>query len=305
MGFFSRLKGSSKAQEAEQERAEASSSNGPTPPPYMPAGDDRDSEDAPDYERPLYASGGSAMAKFPPTFNIYFSWKSMSKFHIGTSREAQSFIVASHWGWYARKPPITIYNGLSTDDPILVQAGPIKAKMSQECTITVPSRPDRPAPPLELKAGYIYESWKDSRYRFNIRVPSRGNDADGKALAPQDETFEWRTSSGEEVRAPNGGSRMSSGWKLVWVTGPEAGEGGKRKERELGFTSDGREVVAVAAHNTMGKSITKPLRFAFMGTGLTGTLGEDWEAVAVATALQLWWMYQMTNAAAAASASSG
>lgn len=74
-----------------------------------------------------------------------------------------------------------------------------------------------------------------------------------------------------------------------------AGEGGNRKGREVGFTSDGMEIVAVVVLDW--KSMSKGMRFAFMNTGLTGTFGEEWEIVALLTGWQLWLLaatYMMT-----------
>ena len=49
--------------------------------------------------------------------------------------------------------------------------------------------------------------------------------------------------------------------------------------------------------------MTKGFRIAFMGTGLTGTLGETWEIVTIASALQLWYLdYQGSVAASGANA---
>lgn len=300
MGLGSLLKGrSSKADEAAEDGHQSSSSSRDVPPPYARGQDDSD-EPAPDYERPLYANAGSAMAKMPPSFNVYTSWKSTTKFHLGTSRDEKLFAGSTYWGWFAVKPPVTIYDGPTIDHPMLAQVGPVKANRTQECIITLPSRPGSSLAPLQVKAGYVFETWRHWHYTFTLLVPSRGRDANGKELPPQEETFQWRTSAGEEVREQNDGSKWSSGWKLVWITGPEVGEGGKRKDRETGFASDGREVVAVAANNAKGWSLTKPLRFSFIGTGLTGTLGEQWELMAVASVLELWWMYQMTVAASSA-----
>ncbi|KAH7353209.1 hypothetical protein B0T11DRAFT_286431 [Plectosphaerella cucumerina] len=302
MGLGSLLKGrSSKAEEAARESGQSSSTQQIPPPPYS-TGHDNNDEPAPDYERPLYANTGSAMAKMPPSFNLYTSWKSMSKFHIGPSRDEKLFAGSTSWGWFAQKPPVTIYDGPTTDDPMLAQVGPVKANKTQECIITLPARANSPLGHLEIKAGYVFETWRHWHYTFTMRVPARGLDEHGKALPSQEETFQWRTSAGEEVRMQNDGSKLSSGWKLVWITGPEVGEGGKRGDRENGFASDGREVVAVAAHNVKGWSMTKPLKFSFIGTGLTGTLGEQWELMAVASVLELWWMYQMTVAASSAAA---
>ncbi|KAK1597119.1 uncharacterized protein LY79DRAFT_508261 [Colletotrichum navitas] len=58
-------------------------------------------------------------------------------------------------------------------------------------------------------------------------------------------------------------------WKQLYFLGPKS----------FGYSSDGKEVVAVLARSTSW-SMTKTYKFAFLGTGLTGTLSEDWETAA-------------------------
>lgn len=64
----------------------------------------------------------------------------------------------------------------------------------------------------------------------------------------------------------------------------------KQKARPPGVTSDGREVVAVWALNTMSMTMTKALKFEYMGSAARGELGERWEIMAVVTALRLWYL---------------
>ena len=73
--------------------------------------------------------------------------------------------------------------------------------------------------------------------------------------------------------------------------------GRSRKERDRGYTSDGLEVVAVIAHNASW-SMTKGFRFAFKGSGLTGTFGELWEILVVLSALEMWYLDAQKSAAA-------
>lgn len=92
--------------------------------------------------------------------------------------------------------------------------------------------------------------------------------------------FEWPNSRGEEVKdlRPDRG-----GWKLVSM----AGRSPTAREPSKGFTSDGFEVVAVVAWN-ITKSMTKGMKFSFVGRGATGQFGETWEAVVVLMLLQLY-----------------
>lgn len=317
MGLRSLLKGgSSKADEAAQD-AEASSAQGTAaPPPYVPAAEDANApkapvlppgydeddedEDAPEYSLPIFRGDSSvapATRKFPPEFNLYSSWKSWSTLSLGPSKEDKLFAVTVNWGWYARKAPVTIRDGPERDDPVLAQAGPFGYDKTLPCTIAVPTRPSHPNPSghasnlpvdLEVRCAYHFHTWRKWAYRFEMPVGNPGEGGKVAADLPR-ETFEWRYSSSKELRALNDGSGSSIGG------GGDQGKGkgkGKSKRAE-GFATDGSEVVAVLAHST-GIKMTKPVRFAFLGTGLTGTLGESWEAVAVASGLQLWF-YQLNS----------
>jgi hypothetical protein len=209
----------------------------------------------------------------------------MSKLHIGLSKDDQRYLVTCSWNIFSSKSPLVIHNGLSADDQPLVEVGPVKAKASQDHVITVHSRAGRPGPPLNVDAGFKAKSWRQWNITFTVPILAHGEG--GEQLPLREEEFQWRTTTGEEVRLVTGGNRWSSGWKLVWLTGPELGDG-------VGFGSDGCEVVAVAAGPE--KAMMNVLRLVYMGTGLTGTLGADWEAVVAASALQLWWYNTQTGA---------
>ncbi|WPH01516.1 Hypothetical protein R9X50_00436200 [Acrodontium crateriforme] len=118
-------------------------------------------------------------------------------------------------------------------------------------------------------------------FTFIVPVPSKG----GGAKYP--EKFEWRQSRGAEVKSA-ASSKYTTGWKLVRLSNENAtGVGGRRKDREIGETSDGKEVVAVWA-NYAKMSMTKVACFQFCGTGATGELGDEWTLMAVLSVLRLW-----------------
>ncbi|OTB09805.1 hypothetical protein K445DRAFT_17288 [Daldinia sp. EC12] len=106
------------------------------------------------------------------------------------------------------------------------------------------------------------------------------------------EKFEWRPSEGKEVQEM---FRHAKGYKLVRLksVGPGAGKGGKRKDRQLDETSDGKEVVAVWATK---KSLVpsnlrmdvKPFKFELRASGKSGELGSEFGYFALATALRIW-----------------
>lgn len=127
-------------------------------------------------------------------------------------------------------------------------------------------------------------------YTFEVHVGPKGT---------MRERFEWRKSRGKEIKELAG---HSYGWKLVRLAGPvNSLDGRSRKEREYGYTSDGLEVVALIAHNASW-SMNKGFRFASMGSGLTGTMGENWVIIVVTSALQLWYIDVQGNAATTSAA---
>lgn len=243
----------------------------------------------PDYEPPVHhnATGTStrlqpATRKFPPVLNGYFKWTSTTC-HLGPSADEKLFAVKMNWAWFSKEPPITLHDGPSESHPILGQASGLKPTKTMDCTVTIPSgmTPMNPDAPIATGAALKYTSWKDAQYVFSILVPP----IPGSKDPGQMETFEWRPTHGAEAR-DLGGGRWSTGYKLVHMTGSPS-EGGKRKEREMGTASDGREIVAIII-NGSAFSMSKGVQFAFLGTGLTGVFGEAWEVTAVVSGLQLW-----------------
>lgn len=318
-----------------QEHAAATTTSSLPPPPYTPDVPSRPyhdeeerqrqqnkEEEAPEYSRPDFHSlvDDKAMSlapatnKFPPSFAVYTPPMRFSgPFYLGTPDDKKQFAFSVKWGYFTCKNPITIHDGSSNKDPILGQASGMTPNRSCDCTITVPRHnhnlnagpaDSSAAADLVVRAGYVHESWRKSAFTFTMPVPAAAS-ASGGAVShsdpPQHETFQWRNSHGGEIREVERFNFLCGGWKLVRTTGPETRAGGARKEREAGFASDGCEVVAVMANSSNCiSSMTKPIKFAFMGSGLTGVLGQEWEVVAVTTALQLWWAQVQTSVVTAA-----
>jgi hypothetical protein len=112
-------------------------------------------------------------------------------------------------------------------------------------------------------------------YSFAIEVGPGGN-------GPR-ERFEWRRSRGDVIASLGG---HYYGWKLVRMNQGAPG-GGNTAFAPGGFRdSRGNEVVAAWTMGD-GRSLTKVAHFRFMGTGLTGLLGERWAIMVVITGLAL------------------
>lgn len=219
---------------------------------------------------------------FPPTFNGYYSWSSLSTFHLGTSATHKSHAVKVHASLFSSKQTLALHAGPTTDThPVLARVE------SRGCgsgfVVTVPAQGMDAVVRVEgVRKGMLSEV-----LRFEVEV---GGEKGGR------EGFEWRCSRGEDVRGVAQG--CSFGWKLVRL-GDGGGVGGVGEAGGHAVASDGREIVAVVAHNASW-SATKGLRFAFLGAGLAGAFGEVWELVAVASALKLWYrdVQQMASAGA-------
>lgn len=105
------------------------------------------------------------------------------------------------------------------------------------------------------------------------------------------ETFEWRHSTGEAVRRTG----RRSGYKLVRLS-TDAGDGAGGE-----LATGGGEVLAVIAGHAGPRAWVKGIKgpkgmgrlrasgvFMFQGSGAQGVLGEEWQLVAVVTAMGIW-----------------
>ncbi|KAK2002362.1 hypothetical protein LX36DRAFT_652289 [Colletotrichum falcatum] len=200
--------------------------------------------------------------QFPPAFNVYM----------------QSFSRTMVLGEHQNQPiyAMSLHHGLSSSPPIVLHSGPTNTfpplasveyhSFSPRMSIMLPSAPRGSpggAPVIELESKLDFPS---SSYYFEMGVGPN---------CERLEQFEWRPSSGEAIAMLDGRSR---GWKLVRLAqsaGPAAFRG-----------SDGKEVVA--AWTDAQISLSKQAKFAFMGSGLTGELGERWAVMAVVSGLAIY-----------------
>ncbi|KEY74932.1 hypothetical protein S7711_01283 [Stachybotrys chartarum IBT 7711] len=243
---------------------------------------------------------GSGMTKLPPAFSVYFNHKDLSEFTLGTSSSRIFCKVLTNWNKPDAAFSLIFHDGPMHEAPILATTGDVVMSHGQEATITLPNRSEIAAAGQqggEFKARFEKARWGNYHFVFSIVVPGS---SDSKTPAQQ-ETFEWRSTRGDEIKnldfdiTSSKGKKASGadGWKLVRMT-PQVSKsgaglsGGRYKEQDTSFTSDGKEVVALLGQARSWK-LNNPLRFEFVGTGSTGVLGRDWEVVSVATGLLLFW----------------
>lgn len=130
---------------------------------------------------------------------------------------------------------------------------------------------------------------KTRTFTFIVDVP------DGKGGLAE-ETFEWRTSRGKEVRDLD---KYHVGWKLVRCGKEEplaphpsssssssSSPASSHRNRPRGISSDGKQVLA-AFVTEFTWSTQRDVKFQFVGRGSSGELGPLWAIMTVATACRI------------------
>ncbi|TQN71644.1 hypothetical protein CSHISOI_03887 [Colletotrichum shisoi] len=261
------------------------------PPSYV-----SDHQEAPAYHNPRfnYAATDSstlvpATARFPPTFSCYGQWKWKQLYTLGPSSDEKLFAVSFDTKLFSKKQSLFLHGGSSDKAPIIATTSRKAHGWHDRATITLHiDNGDGQEIQLERPEN---AGWTKSEVRaFRIEVR--------KGVV---EEFQWRTSHGDEIKELAG---HSYGWKLVHMGQPQHGGGGGGGEQSFGYTSDGHEVVAVLAHN-MSWSMTKGYNFGFLGTGLTGIWGAEWETAAVISGFWLWHLALTKAGASSSSAAAG
>ncbi|KAI1195880.1 hypothetical protein F5X97DRAFT_326108 [Nemania serpens] len=222
------------------------------------------------------SSGAGAISgvrsNFPPVLNAYFH-PFMSTFHLGEKKDKPCFAVRMHSG-FTKSPNLVLHDGPSDKDPVLAT---VARKTLTAFALTAPTREgiahDSESQTVTMS---VHVGLKHKTYRFIADV--------GAGRQTQSEEFEWRSSHGSEVKELGG---YKWGWKLVRLSSPPLGTGGDRATRASGSTGDGLEVVAVWAHNN-SLSMSKVLKFEFLGSARTGMLGDRGRALALMSALTIW-----------------
>ncbi|KAI1635865.1 hypothetical protein F4809DRAFT_663545 [Biscogniauxia mediterranea] len=275
---------------SKDELAYTSSYNqGPAPPPYAEC----DPTSAPvTVPAPAYEAGGpstststSVRSKFPPALNAYVHQKLTSTtFHLGETQDAPLFAGELHSGW-SGKPEALLRAGPGERDPVLATASAENKWTARN--VVVMAGNGRPGEMARIEVTTHYKL-RNSNASFAMDV--------GPGKDRRREEFEWRYSGGSEIKGLEG---ERWGWKLVRLSEDTGAGGGERSARPAGSTSDGKEVVAVWTHNASW-SMKKAFKFQFLGSGLTGVLGDRWAAAVLVSAIRMWWLETQIRASNAA-----
>lgn len=217
--------------------------------------------------------------QFPPSFNIYLSSNILyqKRYALGEHKDTPLYAISVHTG-LSGNPDVILRTGTSPSSAPLATA--LFKTFSSDMILAIPPL-TASQPPTEIRM--VAASWPTRSWSFAVEVTR----PDGGLRR---EPFEWRHSSGDEVKTLSG---WGTGWKLVH-TGP-GGLGTGSGPR----SGEGNEVVALFAVPAM--SITKAVEFRFVGSGMTGEFGERWAVTAVISALGIWEKEKRRNAGAAAS----
>ncbi|KAH9986114.1 hypothetical protein F4779DRAFT_611931 [Xylariaceae sp. FL0662B] len=262
------------------------------PPPYTErdrAAQYTDGLVAPSYSEASASTSPANIAgvkpRFPPTLNGYLQKGGMSRtLLLGEHAEKPLHAVIMHSGWTS-KPELILHTGPSSTDPVLATAINESRWTNKHVMVELlASEGPKTAVKITQNAGWRHVTWS-----FSVDV--------GLGKDTRRENFEWRHSRSGEIRDLD---KYSWGWKLVRLGSEDAARGGDRATRSVGATSDGKEVVAVwAIHGKM--SMNKAFKFQYLGSAVTGMLGETFATVALMSALKMWYQEYMVGAATSAS----
>lgn len=231
--------------------------------------------------------------QFPPTINLYresFPGVLQRRHHLGEHQATPLYAVAVSAGFAGLRASLVLHNGPTENHAPL--AAVTYEHWGNRMRVDLPPLPPPPggrgagappprAAPVELQTpGVMTPSF--GYFRFRIEVPRPAGGAAGVETAWVKEAYEWRRSNSLAIGGLGGASQ---GWKLVRLA-DELPPGGLSVAGTGPPSGDGHEVVAVCTAAVM--SMTKLWKFCFLGTGVSGALGERWAVMAVVTGLILW-----------------
>lgn len=247
----------------------------PPPPAYSPRGADEATQGSGAGIRGTIASdfpmSSSAFLyrPIPPLMNAYYPFKITRTCHLGDSTNHKLYAVSSYAGLDNKGPGgpcIVLCNGPSEQDPPLAVAGEAENWNAQSTTSVITLPPLSPGVDTaqkwttssvpEIMRAHLTDDRRIASFRFSVEV-------DQKDGGYQREEFEWRKRSKDQLDG------FKNGFELV------------RRN------SVPQDVVAIIGFKGM-VSFSKPFKIEFVGSGVTGKLGDRWSIMVIITALRLW-----------------
>ncbi|KAI0599018.1 hypothetical protein F4775DRAFT_552559 [Biscogniauxia sp. FL1348] len=191
---------------------------------------------------------------------------------LGSHEDKPIYAVSHHTGWYGQ-PDMILHNGPSEALPMLAATQRSSTFGDRQyCIIILPPLPGSALDSSQEILRLNYD-WPMITFRFTVEIgatPERWHR----------EGFEWRHSYRMVASVLDG---VGDGWKLVRLS---TADRGKTQERRPEAASDGGEIVAVWGYAR--KSLTKAMKFSFLGSGASGVLGDRWALTTVMTALRMY-----------------
>ncbi|KAF7555561.1 hypothetical protein G7Z17_g2046 [Cylindrodendrum hubeiense] len=264
----------------------------------------------PDLKPLVRSCDSSPYLSLRPTLTAHYQWKMTRTYHLGNGDNQKMFAISNYAGLTGRGPDragVVMFNGPSEKDPVLAAAGetlnPLDAH-ALESVINLSILPGREVS-LEkddegvatelLRAGLMGDQ-KTVVFRFSIEVSHELGKGRETAMDLPREEFEWRMTNKEEM----GEKEHSHEFKLFRLERPASqGDG---KDSAVSLAKDGSEPVAVASWKRL-MALSKPFNIEFIGSGIKD-LGDRWAAMAVITALRIWFLDQSGRATSSFIASS-
>ncbi|KAF4976372.1 hypothetical protein FZEAL_6948 [Fusarium zealandicum] len=242
---------------------------------------------------PPQISAASAQRGIPPVIQVSYkkSWTKILAL-LGEPDSDPIYSVSLPGGWYG---DLIFHDGPDDEQPELARATR-EGKWGADFSIALPQIPD--AGSSNGRETLRYKVGRRERYWFGMEV--------GEGANRHIERFEWRRSHGKDIKSVG---QSSWGWKLVRIGGgtqKEADSGSDDEQtRKDGFTSDGKEIVAVWADAKSWKGVSKVGEFQLRGSGATGELGTQWALMAIVSYMCMWQktMQSATSAGTAAAVS--
>ncbi|KAL7629520.1 hypothetical protein AAE478_001041 [Parahypoxylon ruwenzoriense] len=270
---------------------------GPIAPPYTEeaSGSNSQPTDAPPDYHVVVATGAgrpsSPYRPFPPVMHARYQWKLTGTFHLCDEKpDDRLFAVSTHTGFSGELPRVMLHHGPSDKHPVLAAAceerpvGKID-KYSPNSVIQLPALvPNTDSEELVteiMQAHTVGETGVG--YEFSVEV--------GHGDKMTREKFEWR-----KTKKGSDGEFKEGGFKLLRLSSRHAqgsnssNSGDATCSSNEAATEDGYEVVALFKWNKTLMNLVHPFELRFVGSALSGSLGERWGLMAVVTALRLWWL---------------
>lgn len=255
----------------------------------------------PDYEGQasnsisVAATSSSLYRPIPPVLKAYSSWNHLKSFNLCGAGGDALYVVELHTG-YSGKPPLgarpgmLLHNGTSKECQVVAASGDVSQlagrvyALETESVILLPPAGAH----AHQNSPLVTERMHARTYNDNVAFSFGIEVGPGEKL--RREEFVWaKIKKGADPNAKDGGFR------LVWplsarsasqLAASSAVGGGSRSSQAV--ESEGEVVAFLEWASSSFSSLRRMFTLRYLGSGLSGSLGERWKLMVVMTALRLW-----------------